>query len=159
MMTNTDGEAFGRLLRTMTEAICRGDGPAAGRCFTADGVYDDGFYGEFAGREAIARLVHDFFHRDARDFVWDVLDPVSDGRRAYARYEFSYVSRIAGCEGRAAGFSGVSICELRDGLIHRYEELFDRGPVLVQLGFADERVLKSLERRAAALPIRAVRRS
>ncbi len=144
------GAAFGRLLRTMTDAICRGDGEAAARCFTDDGVYDDGFYGEFAGRAAIARMVREHFHRDARDFRWEVIDPVADGRRGYARYAFSYVSRIPGSEGRPADFAGVSVCRLRDGLIERYEELFDRGPVLIKLGFPDARVLAHLRKRAGA---------
>ena len=42
-MTST---AFGDLITRMTAAVCRGDGRAAAACFTPDGVYHDGFYGE-----------------------------------------------------------------------------------------------------------------
>lgn len=132
----------------MTRAICAGDGAAAAACFTPGGVYHDGFYGEFAGREAIARMVTDFFHRDARDFEWELLESLSDGRIGFARYDFRYVSKIPGSEGRAAGFTGIGCCELEGGLIRRYSEEFDRAPVLAQLGFSDERIVKSVRRRA-----------
>jgi ketosteroid isomerase-like protein len=138
--------AFQALLEAMTRAICRGDGAAAAACFTTDGVYHDGFYGEFAGRAAIARMVTDLFHRDARDFEWRMLDALSDGRIGYARYDFRYVSKAAGSEGRAAGFAGISFCELEGGLIRRYAEQFDRAPVLAKLGFPDARILKSVRR-------------
>ena len=130
----------------MTRAICAGDGAGAAACFTPEGVYHDGFYGEFAGREAIARMVTDCFHRDARDFEWTLTDAVSDGRVGFARYEFRYVSKIAGSEGRETGFSGISFCELERGMIRRYSEQFDRAPVLARLGFADERILKAVRR-------------
>ncbi len=42
---------FRKLLERMTQAICRGDGAAAAACFIPDGVYHDGFYGEFRGRD------------------------------------------------------------------------------------------------------------
>ena len=130
----------------MTRAICAGDGRAAAACFTPEGVYHDGFYGEFAGREAIARMVTALFHRDARDFEWRLLDVLSDDRIGFARYEFSYVSKIPASEGRKAGFTGISFCELEGGLIRRYGEEFDRAPVLARLGFADQRIMKSVRR-------------
>ncbi|MGQ0509601.1 MAG: nuclear transport factor 2 family protein [Betaproteobacteria bacterium] len=137
--------AFEALLGRMTRAICAGDGAGAAACFTQQGVYHDGFYGEFKGREEVARMVS-VFHRDARDFQWTLADALSDGRVGYARYEFSYVSRLPGAEGRPAGFSGTSFCTLEEGLIRRYEEQFERAPVLAQLGFPDERILKSVRR-------------
>lgn len=144
-MTQSAGD-FEAILRRMTAAICAGDAAGAAACFTPEGVYHDGFYGEFAGRDAIGRMVREFFHRDARDFEWKFFDAASDGRVGYARYQFSYVSKLAGCEGRKAGFSGISFCELEDDLIRRYGEQFDRAPVLVKLGFPDERILKSVRR-------------
>ena len=81
----------------MTQAICRGDAEAAADCFAENGVYHDGFYGEFKGRAAIADMVR-----------------------------------------------------LKDGLIERYEEIFERAQVLARLGFADERILKSVRKWAGA---------
>lgn len=138
-------EAFAALLGRMTRAICAGDGAGAAACFTPQGVYHDGFYGEFKGRDEIARMVA-VFHRDARDFEWRLMDALSDGRVGYARYEFRYVSKLPGAEGRPAGFPGTSFCALEGGLIRRYEEQFERAPVLAQLGFSDERIAKSVRR-------------
>ena len=137
---------FAELLERMTSAICAGDARAAASCFTPDGVYHDGFYGEFAGREAIANMIAELFHRDASDFVWHVSDACSDGRMGYARYRFTYVSKIPGSEGRRVSFAGISCCVLDGERIRRYGELFERAPVLVQLGFGDERILKSIKR-------------
>ena len=138
--------SFAELLGRMTSAICAGDARAAAECFTPDGVYHDGFYGEFAGREAIAGMITGLFHRDARDFEWQVSDACSDGRVGYARYRFAYVSKIAGSEGRGVGFAGISFGALEGGRIRRYSEIFERAPVLAQLGFGDERILKSVRR-------------
>lgn len=138
--------SFESILKRMTGAVCAGDGEESAACFTPAGAYHDGFYGEFKGRKAIARMVREVFHRDARDFEWQVHDVVSDGRLGYARYDFSYVSCIPGSEGRRVAFAGISFCELEDGLIHRYREIFERAPVLVALGFPDERILKAVKR-------------
>jgi hypothetical protein len=132
----------------MTSSICRGDADAAAACFTGDGVYHDGFYGEFRGRAEIARMVREFFYRDARDFAWTLANAVSDGRTGYARYDFSYLSKLPESAGRRVGFPGVSICTLDGGLLRRYEEIFERAPVLAKLGFADARILKAVRRSA-----------
>ena len=133
-------------LQRMTTAVCRGDPEAAAACFAPDGVYHDGFYGEFRGRAEIARMVREFFYRDARDFEWRLFDAVSDGRIGYARYDFSYTSRVAGSADRRVGFSGMCCCALEGGLIRRYSEIFERAPVLAKLGFADARILKAIKR-------------
>jgi len=132
----------------MTAAICRGEAEAAAACFAPDGVYHDGFYGEFRGRAEIARMVREFFYRDAQDFAWTLSDAVSDGRLGYARYEFSYVSKLAESAGRRVGFPGISVCTLEGGLLRRYEEMFERAPVMAKLGFADARILKAVKRSA-----------
>jgi len=137
---------FRALIERMSQAICRGDGAAAAACFTADGSYHDGFYGEFRGREAIRDMVENHFHANARDFSWTLSDALSDGGLAYARYDFSYVSKIAGSEGKRIFFSGISQVRLKDGLIAHYGEIFDRGVALAQMNFAPERIAKSLAR-------------
>jgi hypothetical protein len=139
---------FGALLGRMTAAICAGRAEEAAACFTPEGVYHDGFYGEFKGRAEIARMVRELFHRDAGDFSWTLSRPVCDACTGYASYDFSYVSKVPGSEGRRVGFAGIACCELDGGLIRRYEEVFERAPVLVKLGFSDERILKSVKRAA-----------
>ncbi|MSQ55424.1 MAG: nuclear transport factor 2 family protein [Betaproteobacteria bacterium] len=145
-----DTKDFEALLQKMTASICAGDAQAAAACFAPDGVYHDGFYGEFSGRAEIARMLTDFFWRDAQDFEWTISDAVSDGKVGYATYDFSYTSKIPGTEGRRVGFSGISCCRLEAGLIKRYGEQFERAPALVRLGFSDERILKSVKRWAKA---------
>lgn len=137
---------FRALIERMTQAICRGDGAAAAACFTADGIYHDGFYGAFRGHAAIRDMVENHFHANARDFSWTLSDVLSDGSLGYARYGFSYMSRIAGSEGKRVFFSGISHLRLQDGLISRYGEVFDRGIALAQMNFAPERIAKSLAR-------------
>jgi hypothetical protein len=140
---------FRALIERMTQAICRSDGTAAAACFVPDGIYHDGFYGEFRGREAIGGMVENHFHANARDFTWKLSDALSDSSLAYARYDFSYISKLQGSEGVRVFFSGISQVRLQDGLIARYGEVFDRGIALAQMNFAPERIAKSLKRWAA----------
>ena len=137
---------FRVLLERLTQAICRGDAEGAAACFVEDGVYHDGFYGEFRGRAAIADMVRRHFHGNATDFSWTLSDVAAEGDLGYASYEFSYTSKIAGSEGRHAGFPGVCKVRLKDGLIERYEEVFERAQVLARLGFSDARILKSVHK-------------
>ena len=140
---------FRALSERMTQAICRGDGAAAAACFVPDGIYHDGFYGEFSGREAIRDMVENRFHANARDFSWTLSDALSDGSLGYARYGFSYTSKIPGSVGARVSFAGIAQVRLKDGLISRYGEVFDRGTALAQMNFPPERIAKSLARWAA----------
>ncbi|MBE0620770.1 MAG: nuclear transport factor 2 family protein [Burkholderiales bacterium] len=142
----SESAQFRALLERMTQAICRGDGGAAAACFVPDGSYHDGFYGEFRGREAIREMVEKHFHANASDFTWALSDALSDGKLGYARYDFSYVSKIAGSEGKRIYFSGIAQVRLQNGLIARYGEVFDRGVALAQMDFEPARIAKSLKR-------------
>jgi len=137
---------FSELIERMTQAICRGEGAAAAACFTPEGSYHDGFYGEFKGRDAIRDMVEKHFHGNARDFSWTLSDTLSDGKLGYARYAFAYTSNIAGSQGERVFFSGIAQVHLKDGLIAHYGEIFDRGIALAQMHFAPERIAKSLAR-------------
>ncbi len=137
---------FRALLERMTQAICRGDGAAAAACFVPDGIYHDGFYGEFRGRDAIRGMVERHFHANARDFTWRLSDALSDGSLGYARYGFSYTSKLPGSDGVRVFFAGISQVRLKDGLITHYGDVFDRGSALAQMDFSPERIAKSLKR-------------
>lgn len=137
---------FRSLIERMTQAICRGDGAAAAACFAPDGIYRDGFYGEFKGREAIRNMVEQHFHANARDFSWTFSDALSDGSLGYARYAFCYTSKIAGSEGARVFFAGIFQVRMSGRLIANYSEVFDRGSALAQMNFAPERIAKSLKR-------------
>ncbi|MGE0723748.1 MAG: nuclear transport factor 2 family protein [Alphaproteobacteria bacterium] len=137
---------FPQLVAAFTSAVESGDGNRLAALFTDDGVYVDGFYGPFAGRAAIAGMLAHHFHDHARDFLWEMSDPVSNGRIGYARYLFSYTSTMPESAGRRVIFSGTGCFELEGALIKRYSENFDRGMALAQLDFAPERIRKALLR-------------
>ena len=95
---------------------------------------------------AVADMVRRHFHGNASDFSWTLSDVVAEGDCGYASYAFSYVSKMPGSEGRRAGFSGICKLRMKDRLIARYEEIFERAQVLARLGFADERIVKSVRK-------------
>lgn len=138
-------------LKEFSSAVERRDGKAFASLFTEDGVYHDVFYGAFEGRERIAEMIDDWFHRAAREFRWEMFRPVSDGKMLYAYYTFSYVSTLPEAEGKRVGFEGVSMMKLSDGKIAEYREVANVGPAFVELGFAPERTAKILGKEGAHL--------
>ena len=139
---------FSDLLSRFAKAVAANDGSGFSALFTEDGTYDDGFFGEYNGRKAIAEMLQ-HFHDTGSNYRWDFFDPLSDGRQGYARYRFSYASGMPGAAGKPVVFEGTSHFIFRDGLIARYEENFDRGMALAQQDFAPERIKKVLLKLAA----------
>jgi uncharacterized protein (TIGR02246 family) len=130
------------MLRDFCDAVARRDGKAFAALFTQDGVYHDVFYGEFAGRERIAQMIDDWFYRTATDFRWRMHDPISDGATLYARYTFSYRSKLPEANGARVMFEGVAIMTLREGRIASYREVANTIPAFVAMNFAPERIVK-----------------
>lgn len=142
------------LLRTFCTSVETRDGKAFANLFTEDGVYHDVFYGAFAGRADIADMIDHHFYETAEDFRWDMHDPVSNGSTLYARYTFSYRSKLPQAKGARAMFEGVAIMTLRDGLITSYQEVANTAPAFVDLNFAPERIAKIVGKQGAALKAR-----
>jgi hypothetical protein len=144
--------------QAMLDGLCRAaearDGERFASYFTEDGVYHDDFYGAFAGRDQLAKLVTGWLHKDARNLRWDMVEPVCDGRRLYTRYIFSYDSTLPEARGARAMFEAVSIMSLRDGKIAEYREVISCGTAFVDMHFHPERIFKIFERKAAALRAR-----
>lgn len=140
---------FDDLLTRFTSAVVAGDGVALAGLFTSAGVYHDTFYGAFTGRDAIRDMLEVYFHRDAEAFRWDMCDPICAGDTGYARWVFSYTSRMAESAGRRVAFEGMSCFTLRDGFIEEYDEVFNAGVGLVQLGMGADRIEKILARQVA----------
>lgn len=144
---------FRDILSRFTKTVETNDGKGLAALFTPDGTYVDYFFGPYAGAEAIAgMLAH--FHEDARDYSWTFFDPVCDGHVGYARYMFSYVSKMKDSANRAVVFEGMSCFKLKDGKIANYSEVFDRGSAMAQLDFPPERMKKSLVRFAQKQNVR-----
>ena len=141
------------IITRFTKAVETNDGHGLASLFTPDGTYIDYFFGPYTGPDAIAgMLAH--FHQDAHDYSWTFFDPVSDGKVAYARYMFSYISKMKDNAGRAVVFEGMSCFKLQNGRIAHYSEVFDRGSAMAQLDFPAERMKKSLMRFAQKQNIR-----
>jgi ketosteroid isomerase-like protein len=142
------------MLRAFCDAVEQRNGTAFASLFTEDGIYHDVFYGAFAGHEKIASMVDDWFYRTATDFRWDMHAPISDGQTLYARYTFSYRSKLPEAKGARAMFEGVSIMTLRDGKIASYHEVANTATGFVDMNFAPERIAKIAAKQGAALKAR-----
>jgi len=149
-MTAPSERSFPDLLAAFAAAVVANDGAGLGVLFTPDGVYVDELFGAHHGRPAIAAMLQRF-HDTGRDYRWEFIDPVSDSSTGYARFRFSFASRLPECDGRPVVFEGISQFRFERGLIARYTEAFDRGVALVQLGFPAERIRRIVEKAATAL--------
>ena len=150
MTVAATGRSFTELLKAFAATVVANDGVGLAALFTPEGVYVDELFGAHHGRAAIAAMLQRF-HDTGRDYRWEFIDPVRDGDIGYARFRFSFASRLPECEGRPVIFEGISQFRFDAGLIARYTEAFDRGVALVQLGFPAERIRRIVEKAAASL--------
>lgn len=144
---------FEALLARFTAAVEAGDGAALAATFHPEGVYHDVFYGTFEGREAIAGMLEGCFHRDGKNFKWEMVEPVASGSLGYARWLFSYESRLSHIEGKRIFMDGVGLFRIRDGLFVRYEDFVRSAEVLLQLEMPAEkreRVMQKMLRQQMA---------
>jgi len=142
-MTNDD---FASLIARFGAAATAGDGHGLALCFTEDGVYHDYIYGPHRGRDAIADMLENLFHRDAAEYDWTFFDPVVNGDTGYARSLSRFVSTIPEFKGREVVIDGISRFVLRDGLVAAYHESVNGGVAQSQLGVAPERMAKVMAR-------------
>ncbi len=140
---------FSELLDAFTAAVHQGDGAAFGALFTEDGVYDDVFYGVFKGRNAIASMLEDYFHRDGENFIWRMYEPMDSGAIGYARWLFSYDCKLPHIRGKRIFMDGVGLFQLRDGQIARYEDAARTAELLHQVEMPDDKRLKVVGRMLA----------
>jgi hypothetical protein len=98
---------FRDLLTAFAAAVEANDGEGLASLFTEDGTYEDGFFGAHTGRPAIAAMLQRF-HDTGRAYLWEFLDPLSDGSIGYARFRFSYASLLPEAAGRPVFFEGMS---------------------------------------------------
>ena len=142
---------FAGLLDRFAAAVESGDSDAFAALFCEDGSYDDVFYGVFEGRARLAEMLREHFHAHARDFRWEMRDPVCDGRVGYANYTFSYTSTMPRSTGRRVVFTGCSRFVLRDGLIESYCEWAFATAGLAQLGAPPDVLARQAQREAARI--------
>lgn len=148
---NSHEHHFEEIINSFTSAVETNDGQGLAALFVPDGVYSDGFYGEFQGRSAIAGMLRDHFWGNAENFRWKMSNLCCNGMHGYTTYMFSYRSKMQGSEGKTVVFDGMAHYMLDDGLIVRYEELFNTGMAIAQLDFEPKRIKRHLLNRASAL--------
>lgn len=144
-------DEFVNLLNRFSDAASRGDGKALAACFTEDGIYYDYIYGPHQGRESIADMLVNLFHRDARNYDWRMFDPVCSGNTAYAWSLSKFISTVPEFEGKEVVIDGMSRFTLKDGLIAEYRESVNGGVAMVQLGVTAPRIEKVLKKWASWL--------
>ena len=142
-MTQDD---FAALVARFGAAETACDGKALAACFTEDGTYFDYIYGPHRGRDSIADMLENLFHRDANDYDWRFFDPVVKGDLGYARSLSRFVSTIPEFNNRKVVIDGISRFVLRGGLIAEYHESVNGGVAQAQLGVAPERMAKVMKR-------------
>lgn len=144
-------ERFRKVIDEFTAAVETNDGYRLAELFAIDGVYADGFYGEFKGREAIAGMLRDHFWGNAEGFQWTMNDLVYSNGHGYTTYLFRYRSTMPEAIGKPVTFNGMAHYTFEQGLIKRYEEVFNTGMALVQLDFDPHRIEKHLKKIASRL--------
>jgi hypothetical protein len=140
------GAEFAALVARLGAAATMGDGGAFAACFAEDGAYHDYIYGLHTGRRAIADMLVNLFHRDATNYDWQFVDPVTDGQIGYARSLSRFVSKIPEFKSRRVVIDGISRFVLKDGLIAEYHESVNGGIAMAQLGVAAPRIEKVFRR-------------
>jgi hypothetical protein len=144
---------FSELVKRFSAAAASGNGDALADLFTADGTYDDYFFGPCSGRQAIREMLA-HFAEGGRDFRWEFHDPVRAGNIGYASYRFSFNSKRPEAKGARVVFDGIGRFDLEGDRVRRYSEVFDRGMALAQQEFEPERLRKIGLKYAGALKAR-----
>lgn len=136
---------FEQLLCHFSAAVETNNGEELASLFTTCGTYDDGFFGAHSGCAAISAMLQRF-HDTGANFRWRFFDVLAGEYLAYARYCFSYESRLVEYEGRPVCFEGISSFRMDGDKIQYYSEIFDKGMALVQIGMPAERIRRVLEK-------------
>ena len=137
---------FSEIVKTFTTAVENNDGQKLASLFTYNGIYDDYIYGEFKGRENIAMMLATHFHRDAKNFSWEMYDLLSNESRGYARYRFSFTSILAGSENLKVAVPGMAYFQFNDNLIEYYGEVVNGGIPMSQLNLPAGKIKRVFEK-------------
>ena len=140
---------FSEIVKTFTTAVENNDGQKLASLFTIDGTYDDYIYGEFRGRKNIAMMLPTHFHRDAKNFSWEMYDLLSNDSKGYARYRFSFTSTLAGSENLKVAVPGMAYFQFNDSLIEYYGEVVNGGIPMSQLNLPAGKIKRVFEKWSA----------
>ena len=134
------------IINTFTKAVETNNGAKLASLFTEDGIYDDYIYGPFEGRKNIELMIKDHFYSDAKDFLWEMYDPVSQGNIGYARYRFSFTSTMEISKGKRVAVPGMAFFHFENKLIRYYAESVNGGIPMAQLNLPAKKIKRVFEK-------------
>ena len=67
---------FEKVTYELTQSVCNNDGESLTNLFADNGVYHDYIYGSFKGKKNIKLMLNNYFHRDAKNFFWEMSEHV-----------------------------------------------------------------------------------
>ena len=140
---------FNELVKTFTTAVENNDGQKLASLFTIDGIYDDYIYGEFKGRRNVAMMLSTHFHRDAKNFSWEMYDLIHNDSKGYARYRFSFTSTLTGSENLKVAVPGMAYFQFDGNLIEYYGEVVNGGIPMSQLNLPAGKIKRVFEKWSA----------
>ena len=108
---------FKKVTQELTQSVCNNDGESLANLFTDNGVYHDYIYGSFKGKKNIKLMLNNYFHRDAKNFYWEMSDHIFRDNIGYAKYKFTFTSRIPEYLGKKVVVSGISFFRFRISLL------------------------------------------
>ena len=133
---------FEKLTYELTQSVCNNDGESLANLFADNGVYHDYIYGSFKGKKNIKLMLNNYFHRDAKNFFWKMSDHIFRENIGYAKYMFTFTSKIPEYLGKKVVVSGISFFRFKFNSIVEYSESVNGGIAIVQLGVKPEKMQK-----------------
>ena len=133
---------FEEITQKFTQSVCNNDGDSLANLFAEHGVYHDYIYGSFKGKKNIKLMLNDHFHRDAKNFYWAMSDHIFKDDIGYAKFLFTFTSKIPEYLGKKVVVSGISFFRFKFNSIVEYSESVNGGIAMVQLGVKPEKMKK-----------------
>ena len=133
---------FEKVTYELTQSVCKNDGESLANLFADNGVYHDYIYGSFKGKKNIKLMLNNYFHRDAKNFFWKMSDHIFRAEIGYAKYMFTFTSKIPEYLGKKVVVSGISFFRFKLNSIVEYSESVNGGIAMVQLGVKPEKMQK-----------------
>ena len=87
-------------------------------------------------------MLNDYFHRDAKNLFWKMSDHIFREDIGYAKYMFTFTSKIPEYLGKKVVVSGISFFRFKFNSIVEYSESVNGGIAMVQLGVKPEKMQK-----------------
>ena len=101
---------FEKITNKLTKYACNNEGDKFADLFVDNGIYHD--YIWKLSRKNIKLMLNNYFHRDAKSFYWKMYDHVFKDNKGYAKFRFSFTSKITQFKDKRVVVSGISFLNL-----------------------------------------------